>query len=189
MRLFAALVPPPDAVEDLADFLEPRREAGSDLRWADPHQWHITLAFMPHVSERAVDDLLDAVTQAAAGSHPAELEIRGGGAFPNPAEARVLWCGVGGRDAADLPTLARRVRLGASHAGAAPQGGPFNAHVTVARWRRPVEATRWLRVMESYAGPPWTAREVTVIASHLGEARGHRPRYEVLGTAALADGA
>ena len=46
MRLFAAVVPPPEAIEDLAAFLEPREEAGPDLRWTTPEQWHLTLAFM-----------------------------------------------------------------------------------------------------------------------------------------------
>jgi len=70
------------------------------------------------------------------------------------------------------------VRRAAGHAGAAPQGGPFHPHVTLARSRRPIEATRWLRVIDGYAGPAWTADEVTLFVSHLGEGRGRRPRYE-----------
>jgi 2'-5' RNA ligase len=54
--------------------------------------------------------------------------------------------------------------------------------------RRPLEATRWIRVLEEYAGPPWTAGEVALIGSHLGEGVGGRPRYEVLGLAPLAGG-
>jgi 2'-5' RNA ligase len=181
MRMFAALPPPPEVVADLADFLEPRRSAGEDLRWTDPGQWHITLAFMASVPDRAVDDVAEAVAEAALDHPTVRLRLAGAGTFPHPAAARVLWTGVD----ADLAALARRVRGACSRAGGAPEGGRFVAHVTVARFRRPVEATRWVRVLEGYAGPAWTAGEVTLLASHLGEGRGRRPRYEVLSTAAL----
>ena len=55
-------------------------------------------------------------------------------------------------------------------------------HAAACSPRRPTEATRWLRVLEGYAGPSWTAGDVTLIASHLGEGRGNRPRYEEVAT-------
>ena len=176
MRMFAALTPPDDAVEDLATFLEPRHLVGDDVRWTDPDQWHVTLAFMAAVPDRAVDGVADAVAEVATGHPGIGARLAGAGTFPHPAAARVLWTGVEG----DLAALARRVRGACNHAGGAPLGGPFHPHVTVGRFRRPVEATRWLRVLDGYAGPRWTAREVTLVASHLGEGRGRRPRHEVL---------
>jgi 2'-5' RNA ligase len=181
MRLFAALTPSAPAVEHLNAFLEPRLEAGPDLRWTDPDQWHVTLAFMAAVPERALEDVERAVAEAAATHPPVELRLVGSGAFPRVAEARVLWSGVTG----ELDPLARRVRDACSHAGGTPQGGRFHAHLTLARFRRPTEATRWLRVLDSYTGPSWTAREVSLISSHLGEGRRGRARHEVLSTAPL----
>jgi len=188
MRIFAALVPPEAAVEDLGIFLEPRREAADDLRWTDPEQWHVTLAFMAQVPEGFVDTLAEQVAGAVSGRAPLALRVEGGGAFPNPYAARVLWAGIEGGDGAlsSLASLARGVRQAANHAGAAPEGGPFHPHVTVARLRHPSEATRWIRVLDSYAGPAWLADEVTLVASHLGEGRGRRPRYEHLATVPLA---
>ena len=52
--MFVALVPPAEAVEDLDAFLEPRREAGRDLRWSAPEQVHVTLAFCGQVSKLIV---------------------------------------------------------------------------------------------------------------------------------------
>lgn len=181
MRLFAALTPSAAAVEHLTAFLEPRQDAGPDLRWTDPEQWHVTLAFMAAVPERAVEDVERAVAEVAATHPPVELRLAGSGAFPYVAEARVLWTGVSG----ELDPLARRVRDACSHAGGAPQGGRFHAHLTLARFRRPTEATRWVRVLDGYAGPPWTTREISLISSHLGEGRRGRPRHEVVGTAPL----
>ena len=181
MRLFAALTPSVQAIEDLDAFLESRREAGSDLRWTDPDQWHVTLAFMPAVPERAIEDVERAVAEVAAGHPPVDLGLLGSGAFPQVAQARVLWVGVTG----ELEPLARRVRNACSHAGGTPQGGRFHAHLTLARFRRPAEATRWLRVLDGYAGTTWTAREVSLISSYLGQGRRGRARHEVLATAPL----
>jgi 2'-5' RNA ligase len=182
--MFVAVVPPVEAVEDLAEFVAPRQEAGPDLRWTDEGQWHVTVAFMADVPVRAVDDLVEGVAAAVASRAPIPLRCSGAGAFPHPGAARVLWTGLEG-DVDSLAALARGVRRACSHAGGSPDGGPFHPHVTLARARRPLEATRWLRALGGYAGPAWTATEVTVFASHLGEGRGRRPRHEVVATAEL----
>ena len=179
MRLFVAIVPPEDVLEDLGDFLGPRREAGRDLRWTDPHQWHLTLAFMAEVPERVLDDLSERLARVARRYEPVTLAITGAGCFPHVARARVLWCGVLD-EAAALPPLARSVRGVAAKAGADPDGGRFRGHITLARLPRPADATRWVRVLDGYAGPSWVARELTLVASHLGEGRNGRPRYDVL---------
>ncbi|MGH3432630.1 MAG: 2'-5' RNA ligase family protein, partial [Thermocrispum sp.] len=50
MSLFAALVPPPDAVRDLAgelagELARHRRPAAHGVRWTSEASWHLTLAF------------------------------------------------------------------------------------------------------------------------------------------------
>lgn len=178
MRLFVAVKASPEAVAHLEDFLESRLGADPDLRWGSPAQWHVTLAFMGSAPEHVVEDVVDGVAAAAARCVPTELGIAAGGCFPDVTRARVLWAGVGGGES--LAPLARRVRAAAAVAGAAPEGGPFRPHVTLGRFGRPTEATRWVRVLDAYAGPTWTASEVAVVASHLPRERGHRPRHEVL---------
>jgi 2'-5' RNA ligase len=180
--MFAAIVPPDHVVEDLADFLAPRQEAGSGFRWTAPEQWHVTLAFMGSVVDRNLDDLVERLGRAAARRTPLDLTVAAGGAFPNPARAKVLFAGVdaNGREG-DLRHLAVGARAAATKAGADAAGGRFHPHVTLARIGRPEEVTRWLRVLETYRGPTWRATEVTLIQSHLGEGPRRRPRYEVAG--------
>ncbi|KGN34781.1 2'-5' RNA ligase [Knoellia sinensis KCTC 19936] len=180
MRVFAALVPPPDAHADLETFVEPRREAGGELRWTPSHLWHVTLAFMADVSDWAVDEVVDTVASVASERAPIPLRLEGAGVFPNPYDARVLWMGVhsdADHGLADLESLALGVRRACDRVGASPAGGAYRPHLTLARSRRPFEATHWLRAMDAYAGPSWLADEVTVFVSHLGEGRG-RPHYE-----------
>ena len=89
MRMFVALVPPEEAVESLEDFLSVRRESAA-FRWTLPEQVHLTLAFLEHVHDRQLDDLVERLTRAARKRRAFPTRIRGGGAFPSAARARVL---------------------------------------------------------------------------------------------------
>ena len=51
--------------------------------------------------------------------------------------------------------------------------------------RRPVEATRWLRVLSTYRSRDFPVTEMVLVESHLGQGPGNRPRYEVVQSFAL----
>ncbi len=80
----------------------------------------------------------------------------------------------------DLTSVARGIRSSASSVGASPDGTRFHPHLTLGRFARPTEATRWIRALDALEGPAWVADHVTLVESHLGEGRGRRPRYEVV---------
>jgi 2'-5' RNA ligase len=179
-RMFVAAVPPDHVVEDLDDFLSVRREADPGLRWASPEQWHLTLAFLAAVPDRALDDLSERLTRAARKRAPMTLRLAGGGAFPNPGRAKVLWTRVQVDDPIELDRLATGCRAAATKAGIAVPGERFKPHLTLARSGRPFEATRWLRVFEAYRGPEFALDRVSLVVSHLGEGPRGRPRYQVV---------
>src|SRR5680860_999910 len=183
VRMFVAIVPPPSVIEDLAEFLAPRQEVEPGFRWTAPEQWHVTLAFMPSVADRHLDDLVARLTRAAHRRTRFSLAVAGAGAFPNQGRAKVLYAGLDmGDEREELSRLATGARAAANKAGADADGGRFHPHVTLARIGRPAEATRWIRVFDAYRGPEWTASEITLIESHLGEGPHRRPRYEVVDT-------
>jgi RNA 2',3'-cyclic 3'-phosphodiesterase len=186
MRMFVAAVPPVAALEDLEEFLSVRREA-APFRWTVPDQWHVTLAFLADVPDRAYDDLVERLTRAARKRQPMRATIAGGGAFPNVGRAKVLWCGVeldtAGLDGGEeLRRLATGCRAAASKAGIEVAGERFKPHITIARTGYPVEATSWVRLLDTYRGPAYDVDEISLIASHLGEGPRKRPRYDVLET-------
>jgi 2'-5' RNA ligase len=172
-------LPLPEAVtEDLSTFLEPRQEAGPDLRWAWPEQWHLTLGFLPEVAERQEDELLERLERAASRRKPVDLRLAGAGAFPHAGHAKVLWAGVE-HDGEELMRLAGGVRAAGAKSGIEVGGGRFHPHLTLARLAVPADVTRWLRVLDEYSGPSWQAREVALIASYLGQGRHGRARHVV----------
>jgi RNA 2',3'-cyclic 3'-phosphodiesterase len=184
MRMFAALLPPAEALEHLDAFLEVRR-AAAPFRWAGAEQLHLTLAFYADVPDRAQDELVERLEVAAARRTPFEMRIAGGGAFPHAAGARVLWAGLETEGAEELDRLAAGARSAASRAGVAVDGQRFRPHVTVARLGHPEDVSDWVRLLDAYDGPAWTADTVTLLASYLGEGARRRPRYEVVAELAV----
>ncbi|MGV1008669.1 MAG: RNA 2',3'-cyclic phosphodiesterase [Dermatophilaceae bacterium] len=183
-RMFVAVTPPERIRDDLAQFLEARPQ----LRWSSPLQWHVTLAFLSSVDEHRVDDLVARLTRVAARRRAFLARVAGAGCFPNPAHASVLWLGVRAGDdddPVDLRHLAVGARAAANKSGTAPDGKAFVPHLTVARLRRPVQATKWLRILDTYSSTDWVVDRIELVASFLGDGPRRGPRYETVATLPL----
>lgn len=178
-RAFVAVYPPEDVREELAEFLAAR----PGPVWTAPEQMHLTLAFLGGVPDRALEPLEENLEDAVRAVEAFPCALHGAGAFPHPDRAAVLWLGV--EDGAEeLSRLARKARGAASRAGAVPDGRAFHPHLTLARPRRR-NATRWIRVLETFGSRLWTVEEVHLVESVL-QGRGHRPRHRIVATARLA---
>lgn len=191
MRAFVAILPPPEVVDHVDDFLAPRRDALADReqwRWTRREHLHITLAFMPELEDWRVEPLIDDVQQWAGRQGAPTLRLARAGAFPDPGAARVLWAGVEEVGTADplLPAWAKGLRALANHVGARVEGTRFHPHLTVARSRGgPRPAGHLLQSLDTLETSAWSAAEISLLASHLGEGPRRTPRYEVLHTWSL----
>ena len=186
MRLFVAITPPQEAVEDLDRFLAVRREAGPEMRWSPSELWHLTLAFCADFPERRLEELEERLARAAARRHSAEARLATGGAFPGVAHARVLWVGLD-TDRTEVERMATGARAAVSKAGGRVDGQRFRPHLTLARLGHPGDVVRWARLLDTYDGPRWRLDRLELIASHLGEGPRRRPRYEVIGSWPLSE--
>lgn len=105
---------------------------GADLKPVEPENLHITLIFLGEQPKGNLDEIARRMGQISARRFT--MELRGVGAFPNEANPRVIWIGVGkGRD--ELISLAKAVRASAS--GFAQEDEEFTPHLTVARVKGP----------------------------------------------------
>jgi 2'-5' RNA ligase len=181
--MFVAVVPPDHVLEDLEEFVTPRR-GEVPFRWTQPEQWHLTLAFARDVPERSYDDLVDRLGRAARKRSPMEARIAGGGAFPNVARAKIVYAGVE-TDLEEIRRLATGARAAVAKSGADVDGQRFKAHLTLARITRAVEASNLVKLLDAYAGPAWAVEEIALVASYLGEAPRNRARHEVVETFSL----
>ena len=181
MRLFVAIAPPPDVLDELDALAGPLRAGRPDLRWTGRDAWHVTLAFLGQVDEAAATRLRPRLERAAHRHHTFRLAFSGAGAFPAATRANVLWSGLSG-DRRALAHLAESVAAGASRAGAPPpgRGRRFQPHLTLARCRMPADVTGLVAALAAYQGQPWTADRIHLVRSRLGAT--DQPRYATLGS-------
>ncbi|MCS0635953.1 RNA 2',3'-cyclic phosphodiesterase [Streptomyces sp. LP05-1] len=184
MRLFAAVLPPPEALAELSaevERLRARELPGAEaLRWTGPPGRHYTLAFMGEVEERLLPELGERLGRAAHRTAPFPLAVHGGGRFGR----RVLWAGAsGGVDA--LRVLAGRAEAAARRAGV-PMAEPrrYQAHLTLARSRVDVDLRPYAEELTAFAGTPWRVAELVLVRSNppAPGVPGARPRYEAVGS-------
>jgi 2'-5' RNA ligase len=149
-----------------------------ELRWIDPQEWHLTLAFMGPIPEAEIPRLVEAISEVAANHAPFAIPTGGLGAFPSRREVRILWYGLADRSRR-LAELAIAVRIAVD----TETSSPFRAHLTLARalgdrgvsvpsptWKVPMPAGQL------------AVEELVLYRSHLGSGPA---RYEILASAPL----
>ncbi|WP_219415910.1 RNA 2',3'-cyclic phosphodiesterase [Pseudonocardia nigra] len=180
MRLFVALSPPPEAVDELWSAVEAVGTDRPGLRWTRPEQWHLTLAFLGEVDDPARQDLVERLGRAARRHPPLTLALSGAGRFGD----RVLWTRVSG-DVEPVRRLAASVRAAARRARLPVDDRPYRPHLTLARAGGEVDLRSLVDALAGFAGRPWTAGELHLVRSHLGAGPGGSARHEPLVSWAL----
>lgn len=193
MRLFVAVYPSPEAVEDLAARVGrlgvgAAHAAGLDVRLTPSDETHLTVVFVGEVADARLTEVCDALDRSARTWRPPagtsgsvevvgvpRLRVGGGGCFGSAPDV-VLWAGLRGDvDALHAISLATRREL--TLAGLSYDPRPYAPHVTLARPGRrlppeQVEADR--RELDGYLGPEWHATELVLMC---GNRPGPGPRY------------
>ncbi|MCP9953236.1 RNA 2',3'-cyclic phosphodiesterase [Actinomadura madurae] len=186
MRLFVALVPPPDVLDELEEAVRPHADAVPGLRWIRRDLMHVTLTFLGEVDDRTLERLLPRLERAVGRHERMALSLAGAGAFPGSgAHARVLWTGLYG-DRRRLARLAASTTAAGRRVGTLPDKHKgFRPHMTLARTRRPVDVRNLIEALSSFAGASWTAESVHLMRSRLPGKDYSQVTYEPLKTWSL----
>jgi RNA 2',3'-cyclic 3'-phosphodiesterase len=174
VRLFVALMPPGEVVEELRAGTVALRELVPELRWTRPEQWHLTLAFLGEVGEDVIDELARRLNRAAARHPPLSLSLGGGGRFGH----QVLWTRVQG-DRDGLRRLAGSVQAAARRSRLPMEQRPYRPHLTLARSDGGADLRPLVERLASWQGLPWVATRLYLVRSRLGAGPGgsalHQP--------------
>lgn len=151
IRAFFALPVPEQAIEALVAVQErmKRRARGSRLhpRWTTREQLHVTLEFLGWIDEEHVPLLSSAVEQLGASTPAVDTRIDELGAFGSVRRARVLVAHVAD-ETGIIAALAQRLEVVAGEVGVPPETRDFRAHVTLARIKRPGDASDLIEAAE-----------------------------------------
>lgn len=167
-RLFVAIRPP----EATRDLLVDAMDVGTDFRWQNDEQLHLTLRFVGEVDRPLANDLADGLGRIRAA--PLELRIAGLGRFEQR-NSGTLWAGVEPKP--PLAALAAKVERICQSIGLEPERRTFHPHITLARWkgRRTREVESFLERKGALSSEPFVASEFILFESRLSR---HGAWYE-----------
>jgi len=122
-----------DPTEKLMEMQEILSSSGADLRIVPPENLHVTLQFLGDVDEGKIPLLKEILTKIASKYRPAELSLRGLGAFPSNSYIKVVWVGMEG--AGSLTDISRELGGEIARLGLKTDRKGFRPHLTLARVR------------------------------------------------------
>jgi len=150
MRTFIAIElggPVKKALEDMIDSL---RKLGRHIKWAKPHNLHLTLKFIGEVSADQLPAIQNCMQLAAARQPKFTLKVRGTGAFPSGSRSpRVLWVGIESQPA--LVLLQQELEHELQKLGFPKEKRPFSPHLTIGRVRNGKDLRPVLSALERWA--------------------------------------
>lgn len=131
-RTFIAIELGEEARAALRREIERLRRALPGVRWVNPDNLHLTVAFLGELDEQQLLAVMAAASTAAAATAPFMLELAGLGTFGPHWAPRVVWAGIGGQRQALLAAEARVARALEAR-GFLPDERPYSPHLTLAR--------------------------------------------------------
>ncbi len=137
-RLFVGIrvsVATANALAGAAETLARRaRDAGIDIKWVAPTNYHVTLKFLGWTREAAIGAVCDVLDEAALGTQRFAMKTARLGGFPSLDKSSIVWAGIDEPTRA-LAELAQRIEDGCARLGFAREKRPFHPHVTMGRLR------------------------------------------------------
>jgi 2'-5' RNA ligase len=127
-RLFIA-IDLPDSTRQLLASLDPHIRG---VRWTDPAQMHLTLAFFDDVPDNVDSALREKLNAIEFGAF--FLLVTGIGTFSAKGAPKIVWIGVG-KAHPHLFQIHKRVQEAALAAGLEPELKPWHPHITIGRCR------------------------------------------------------
>jgi 2'-5' RNA ligase len=185
LRTFIAVDPGKPIRDRLVALQDNLSRAGSQLKWVEPENLHVTLLFLGEVDDREEPDVCRAVTGCCAAVDAFVMTVGSVGCFGNPRRPRTVWAGLteGGpemvalHDALESPLL----ELGCYRR----EDRPFAPHITLGRVKGERADERLAAALPKYAQWQSGSVEVEEVLVMSSELRPEGPVYTALSRARL----
>jgi 2'-5' RNA ligase len=157
---------------------------GTEVKWVEPENLHVTLLFLGEVEDREVPDVCRLTADCVRKHAPFTMTVEAVGCFPNPRRPRILWVGVG-QGADELCAIHDELEASFDSMGVRREERRFTPHITLGRVKsdRPLDdLSAVLTKQAAWKAGESPVREIHVMSSRLGS---HGPKYTVLSRAPL----
>ncbi len=169
MRLFIALDLSEQQKKEVQELQQRLSGYLKGVKWVQPAGLHLTLKFLGEVDPGRVPGALEAMAAAASDTESFPIRFGGGGVFPTPRKARIIWVGVR-EGAGPVTAFAGILEANLAEKGFPAEERRFTAHLTLGRLREPLPVKfiqRFLDQERSFFTEPAPAEGVTLYRSDL----------------------
>jgi len=143
--------------------------AGTEVKWVEPENLHVTLLFLGEVDDREVPRVCQIVADETRKQPAFPISVETAGCFPNPRRPHVLWVGIG-EGSQPLCALHDALEIPLQELGYRREDRRYTPHVTLGRVKsnRPTEQlAAALAKHAGWKGGEITVRELLVMSSEL----------------------
>ena len=134
MRLFVAIIVPPEISSAIAALIQELRPVAPQAKWVRTENMHITLKFIGGTDPGNLHRIQSSLASIRS-DQPVILDFRGVGFFSNEKRPRVLW--IGTESSPNLKTLVADIDDTLHRLGFPLENRPFTPHLTLARFKTP----------------------------------------------------
>ena len=132
MRIFIAVRPSVEVVDEIHKHIESLSVSIPDVKWVEKENLHVTLRFLGEVSVADFGTIKDKISQSVRGIKPFNVSFGPFGAFPNIDKAKTLW--IKAKDSGQLESIFEIIEENVKTiCGASDKS--FHPHLTVGRVR------------------------------------------------------
>jgi len=187
MRAFIAIELPKDIRDSLCLLQEAFKQTGSDVKWVEPQNIHLTLKFLGERDEKRIKQIEEVVEEVAKENRAFTMRINSIGAFPRLEAPRVIWVGLG-KGEMETVKIAQELDEKIATLGIPKEERPFSSHITIGRVRSPAKREKLiqgLKVLSQetvWKNQEFQAGKITLFKSTLSP---KGPFYEVISEAPL----
>jgi len=178
MRVFSAIFPPDEIVDDLSQAVTPLLRHYPELAWSPPPLWHLTLTYFGNLSLNDTGQLDGVMRSFVMGRRPITLRLDGAGATPEPSAADELYMQVTSVDNALVKLYLDGVEA-VKNRGWILDRRSFRSRVPIARTETSMNMAGLIKELGDYQSPEWQADSVAILWSRPGT--DGRPYYQLLG--------
>ena len=188
LRTFIAVDPGPAIRDRLVALQQTLARAGSDVKWVERENLHVTLLFLGEVTDTDVPAVCDVVAEQTAKLTGFTLSVENAGCFPHARRPRIVWAGLG-QGAQEVCSLHEALESPLLELGCyRREERKYTPHITLGRVRSERSTDSLAAALARHAA--WNAGDVAVREVHVlsSELTPQGPIYTVLSRAKLGAG-
>ena len=149
IRAFISIEIPQEIKEKISLIQEQLKTIETPISWVRLDSIHLTLKFLGNILEEQIPNIKRCIDTAVSGISPFNVNIKGGGVFPNLNHPRVIWLGL--EDKTDsLFKIQKGIDNCLEKIGFEPEERGFTPHLTLGRVKSLKGKNQLIRTIHIY---------------------------------------